>query len=346
MPIIPNFMERLILFRLNLGPAPALDLYAALAFRAAAVAVRLGVFEALRGGPLTAAQLARQIEADERGTTRLLEALDAVGYVKKKRDGCYAATAMTAKWLPRLAGGFRMSERNLLQPLEYLEKSIRTGEPSFVSYERYAEMDRSWWRDQQDAMIAVARMVGDDIVARVKLPETARRLLDVGGGHGLHAIKFCRRYLQLSATVFDLPQALEVAQEVIAAEAMGERVSVQAGDFWKDDLGAGYDAALVFSILQMNPPDKNMELLRKVAGALNPGGLVVIQDQVAGRAPSPTAKAVLSLQGLSQLVSSRGRTYAFDEFAGWLTAAGFRKPRRISLWKTPGVGLVVGTKAA
>jgi len=345
MPIVPSFIERLILFRLNLGPAPVLDLFGGFAFRAAAVANRLGVFEVLSRGPLTAVEVARQIEADERGTTRLLEALDAVGYVKKKRDGRYAATAMTAKWLPRLAGGLRASERALLQPLEYLEESIRTGEPSFVNYERYAEMDRSWWRDQQE-MIAVAHMVGDDIVARVKLPETARRLLDVGGGHGLHAIKFCRRYPQLSATVFDLPQALEVAREVIAAEAMGERVSVQEGSFWEDDLGNGYDAALVFSIVQMNSPDKNAELLRKVAGALNPGGVVVIQDQLAGRAPSPTAKAVISLQGLNQVVSSRGRMYAFDEIAGWLTAAGFSKPRRINLWKTPGVGLVVGTKAA
>ena len=345
MPIVPNFIERLIMFRLNLGPGPVLDLFGGFAFRAAAVANRLGVFEALSGGSLTAAQLAGQIEADERGTTRLLEALDAVGYVKKKRDGRYAATAMTAKWLPRLAAGIRASERNLLQPLEYLEESIRTGEPSVNSYERYAD-DQSWWREQQDVMIAVAHMVGDDIVARVKLPETARRLLDVGGGHGLHAIKFCRRYPQLSATVFDLPQALEVAREVIAAEAMGERVSVQAGDFWTDDLGNGYDAALVFSIVQMNLPDKNTDLLRKVAGALNPGGLVVIQDQLAGRAPSRTAKAVISLQGLNQLVTSRGRTYAFNEIAGWLTAAGFNKPRRINLWKTPGVGLVVGTKAA
>ena len=345
MPIVPNFIERLIMFRLNLGPGPVLDLFGGFAFRAAAVANRLGVFEALSGGPLTAAQLAGQIEADERGTTRLLEALDAVGYVKKKRDGRYAATAMTAKWLPRLAAGIRASERSLLQPLEYLEESIRTGEPSVNSYERYAE-DQSWWREQQDVMIAVAHMVGDDIVARVKLPETARRLLDVGGGHGLHAIKFCRRYPQLSATVFDLPQSLEVAREVIAAEAMGERVSVQAGSFWKDDLGNGYDAALVFSIVQMNSPDKNTELLRKVASALNPGGLVVIQDQIAGGVPGPTAKAIISLQGLSQLVSSRGRTYAFDEIAGWLTDAGFSKPRRINLWKTPGVGLVVGTKAA
>ena len=345
MPIVPNFIERLIMFRLNLGPGPVLDLFGGFAFRAAAVANRLGVFEALRDGPLTAAQLAGRIKADERGTTRLLEALDAVGYVKKKRDGRYAATAMTAKWLPRLAAGIRASERNLLQPLEYLEESIRTGEPSVNSYERYAE-DQSWWREQQDVMIAVAHMVGDDIVARVKLPETARRLLDVGGGHGLHAIKFCRRYPQLSATVFDLPQALEVAREVIAAEAMGERVSVQAGDFWKDDLGNGYDAALVFSIVQMNSPDKNAELLRKVAGALNPGGLVVIQDQIAGRAPGRMAKAVISLQGLNTFVTSRGRTYAFNEIAGWLTDAGFSKPRRINLWKTPGVGLVVGTKAA
>src|SRR3990172_3196953 len=154
MPIVPNLIERLILFRLNLGPGPVLDLFGGFAFRAAAVANRLGVFEALSGGSLTAAQLAGQIEADERGTTRLLEALDAVGYVKKKRDGRYAATAMTAKWLPRLAGGFRNSERAMVQPLEYLEESIRTGEPAFNSYERYAEMDQSWWRDHRTLLVA------------------------------------------------------------------------------------------------------------------------------------------------------------------------------------------------
>jgi len=61
--------------------------------------------------------------------------------------------------------------------------------------------------------------------------------MDVGGGHGLYSTKFCRSYPDLSATVFDLPQALEAARETIAAEKIGDRVSVKEGDFWIDDLG-------------------------------------------------------------------------------------------------------------
>src|SRR3972149_2482926 len=99
MPIVPNFIERMILLRLNLGPAPMLDFFGALAFRAVSVAVKLGVFTALSEGSVTAAQVARRIEADERGTTFLLDALDSLGYVKK-RNGRYTATAMTKKWAP------------------------------------------------------------------------------------------------------------------------------------------------------------------------------------------------------------------------------------------------------
>jgi hypothetical protein len=148
----------------------------------------------------------------------------------------------------------------------------------------------------------------------------------------------------LSATVFDWPQALEVAREVIAAEEMGDRVSLQEGDFWVNDLGANYDAALLFNIVHAYLPDKNVALLRKVAGALSPGGLVVILDQIAGKAPGPTAEAVARLNGLNLFNAIGGQTYAFDEIAGWLRAAGFTNPRRINLFRSPGQGLVLGTK--
>jgi hypothetical protein len=103
MPIVPNVIERLV-FKLKLAPAPILDFLGAQAFRVFAAAHRLGVFDALAGGPATAAQVAHRIQADERGTTLLLQALEAVGYVKQK-NGSYAVTAMTARWLPVLGVG-------------------------------------------------------------------------------------------------------------------------------------------------------------------------------------------------------------------------------------------------
>jgi SAM-dependent methyltransferase len=195
-------------------------------------------------------------------------------------------------------------------------------------------------------MVALARMTADEVARKVRLPRTARHLLDVGGGHGLYSIKLCRRYPQLSATVFDLPQALQAARTTIAAENMGDRVSVQAGDFWRDDLGDGYDVTLLFNIIHGNLPAKNTELMRKVAGALRPGGLVAILDQLIGKVSGATSRAVAALNGLNLFNLAGGQTYGFDEIAGWLTSAGFTNPRRIRLLKSPGSSLVLGTKAA
>mgnify|MGYP001557838926 FL=1 len=46
MPIVPNFIERLVLLTFNQGPGLMLDFLGAQAFRVVGVGVRLGVFEA------------------------------------------------------------------------------------------------------------------------------------------------------------------------------------------------------------------------------------------------------------------------------------------------------------
>ncbi|MCJ7807729.1 MAG: methyltransferase, partial [Dehalococcoidia bacterium] len=219
MPIMPNFIERLILFKLNLAPGVMLDMLGAAAFLALSTALKLGIFETLSGGPMTSTEIARKIEADERGTVLLLEAVEALGYVKKRKD-TWANTAMTTKWLLRLspnclASGFALFE-SLLERWRYLADSIRLGKPVMLAWD-WLDQNPGRWRDYQAAMLAMARMVSDDVVSKVKLASTARRLLDVGGGHGLYSIKFCRRYPTLSATVFDWPQSLDVARETIDA---------------------------------------------------------------------------------------------------------------------------------
>lgn len=349
MPLRPNLIEQLILLKLNQGPGLVLDFLGAQAFRAVCVAVKLGVFESLNGGASTAAEVARQIEADERGTTLLLEALEAVGYVEKK-DGRYLNTAMTVKWLLRqsptnLAGGIPFFESMVFDRWGRLDQSIRIGKPSVPGFE-WLEQNPGSYRIYEEGMVACARVAADEVIAKTKLPATAHRLLDVGGGHGLYSIKFCRSYPGLSATVFDLPPALEVAREIIAAEKMGHRVTLKEGDFWIDDIGAVYDVVLLFNVIHAYSPDRNIALLRKLSGALEEGALIVIMEQVAGALFGPTAKALARLQALSFFNDLGGQTYTFDEIASWLTKVGFIDTRLISLRKTPGFSLVLGTKAA
>lgn len=237
MPVVPNFFERIFLLNLNRAPGVVLDYIGALAFRTAYVGFKLGVFETLSGGPLTAADVAREIETDERGTALLLEALDALSYVKRK-GGRYANTRLTAKWLVRSSPKSIAERMDFYSELAFgvwgnLEDSVRQGRPPMTIYE-WLDGKEDGWRGFEAAMAASARTNVEEIVTKVQLPPTARRLLDLGGSHALHSIGFCRRYPKLAATVFDLPQALDVAWETIAVENMTGRVSVEEGDFRVD----------------------------------------------------------------------------------------------------------------
>ncbi|HIH95766.1 TPA: SAM-dependent methyltransferase [Methanosarcina acetivorans] len=97
-----------------------------------------------------------------------------------------------------------------------------------------------------------------------------RKLLDMGGGHGLYSIAFAKMNEQLEAFVFDLPPVTIKTKQYI--EKYGaSNVDVIPGDFFKDELGTGYD--MIFS--SFNPGGKAPELIPKIASALNEGGFFV-----------------------------------------------------------------------
>ncbi|HEY4672996.1 MAG TPA: methyltransferase, partial [Nitrososphaerales archaeon] len=153
-------------------------------------------------------------------------------------------------------------------------------------------------------------------------------------------IMFCRRYPSLSATVFDKPEPLETAKENVAAERMNDRITLHPGDFWTDDLGSGYDGALLFNLIHNYLPDKNIELLGKVSKALNPGATVAIFDQLKDMATSPALKAIVRFFALTYWVTVGGHTYSSNDIADWLAKTGFTKPKRVRF--VP--GLIIATK--
>ena len=350
MPIVPNFMERLVFFRLNQAPGPALDLVGAGAFRAVATALKLGVFDALSEQPRAVTDIASNLQLDQRALTVLLDFLTATRYLKKTDEG-YACSAMSTKWLSRKSptsfASFFDFFQNFVYPFwdTHIEESLRMGKPSTTLYESLDQTPNGW-KTAQDWFLLLARIMGDEIVSKARLSPTARRLLDVGGGHGLYTVKFCRKYPTLSATVFDRPEPSAVARETIANEKMEGRVSVTAGDFWRDNLGSGYDSVLLFNIIHAYKPEENIELFKKIAGVLNPGGQVVILEQLSEPTSSNAVGALVQFLGLTFLAALGGQTYEYSEVARCLSASGFSSVKRIKLRRAPGSSLVLARKAA
>ncbi len=187
----------------------------------------------------------------------------------------------------------------------------------------------------------MARFGGDDILGKFKLPPGPTRLLDVGGGHAMYSILMCEKYPELAATVLDSHQALETARQNIAAANMGQRITLQEGDFLKADYGSGYDAVFLFNIVHGLTPALNKELLRKTAQALKPGGQVVIVEQLLGAVSTPIGKASTRLLGLAYFHLIEGKTYTYEDLQGWLRDTGYGKPQKHGLLKAPGNYVIV-----
>lgn len=103
---------------------------------------------------------------------------------------------------------------------------------------------------------------------------SAKRLLDIGGGHGLYAIAACQQNPNLKAVVFDKPHVIDLTREFIRAYGMESRITVQGGDILKDEPGNGYDIVIISHLLYKFRADLP-SIFAKVASSLKPHGLFV-----------------------------------------------------------------------
>jgi SAM-dependent methyltransferase len=269
-----------VIARLNVAPRPLLETQMAYTLaRLVMVGVKLGVFDVLAPGRATAAEVAERCQTSAVGTEKLLFALAGAGYLRAE-DGGYALTPVARKWLVR-ESPHSITDKLLMQFLEWewmerAEDYVRTGEP----LELHATMtDEELWDLYQRGMRAMANALAGEAVRRMPVPKGASEMLDIGGSHGYYSVALCRRHEGLRSIILDLPQAIEHAAPLLAAERMGDRVVHRAGDALTEELGAdAYDLVLIAQLVHHFSEAENRELAVRVARALRPGGVYAVLD--------------------------------------------------------------------
>lgn len=347
MPIQPNFLERTAFFTLNAAPGPMLDLAGALAFQAVNTAVQLNLFTALQQRPSTPTELAQSLGCQERGVEKLLAALAAIGYVVE-RDGRYHNSAMTDKWFLQgemldMNTALFVFDTFFRELWPHAAHVVRSGERPFNFYDFTANTP-GLSHAHQTMMQGNANLVGATVVKKVALPETASRLLDVGGGHGQFTIHFCQAHPRLTATIMDSEAALETAQQNLDAAQLSDRVDLYTADLWQAAWGTEWDAILLFNLLHHYDLDTNHKLLQKAHAALKPGGKVAIFDQVAGKQFGTATNAIVQLVGLMYYLFADGRIFTRAELTNLLTNTGFKNIQFHPMRQAPGSSLLVAEK--
>jgi predicted O-methyltransferase YrrM len=285
----------------------------------------LGVFDLLAGDRLSAPQVCTALGGDLRAVTILLDALAAIGLLEKsgptystRPDAaellCAGSSETVAPIVLHYANMWRRWSR-----LTDIVRGAASEEPQVAT--RTPEQLRAFI----EGMHVLARRRAPAVVAQVAATG-ARSLLDVGGASGTYTIAFLRAHPEMRATIFDLPNVIEMARERLACEGLLERVALVAGDYLVGPMPAGHDLALLSAIIHQNSPAENVALYRNCHDAMVPGGRIIVRDHLmSADRTSPRFGTIFAVNMLCG--TSGGNSYTFDEIAAGLTEAGFVRPR-------------------
>jgi len=283
----------------------------------------LQVFEHIGKGA-TAPELAKDLRTDPRATGILLDAVTALGLLRKSR-GIYRLTIPAKQFLlpdsPWYQGDMLRHLDALSRTWSGLGEVVRTGRPNRSSERDHKVFIRAM---HNNAVLRVPHVLKALDLRGVK------RALDLGSGPGTYGIALAKKGIEV--TLFDLPDTVEVAHEMIRNAGV-KNITFRSGDFHFDDIGGGYDLALLSQVLHSHSALENIALLGKVCDALAPKGTVAIHEfTLAEDHASPVPGALFSINMLVN--TTEGRSYTPNEIKAWLTKAGFSRVKKIDLGDT------------
>ncbi|MFH8384642.1 methyltransferase [Kitasatospora sp. NPDC018058] len=295
-------------------------------------AVRLGVPEALTGGPLGIGELARAVDCDPDGLTRLVRALAVLGVLDEAAPGRFALAESGRLLCAGHPRSIRSSVLLLGDPVTWrawgaLTDGVRTGGTAFDQVHGRPLFDHLADDPRLSGLFNAAMGEGTGWTAR-EVPRAydftgARTVVDVGGGNGTLLAAVLRAVPDARGILFDSAQGAAAAPETFRRAGLApDRWSIEAGDFF--EAVPGGDVLLVKGILHDWDDERCAALLRNCRAALAPDGrLLVVEPVLPDRLDAPEAAGVV-LSDIAMLVYTGGRERSRAEFRALLADGGFR----------------------
>ncbi|MEI8213194.1 MAG: class I SAM-dependent methyltransferase [Planctomycetota bacterium] len=314
-------------------PDPTLVLDLLEAFRRSKTmfaAVELGVFDAIHEQPDSAEALAARLQTDTPSLQTLLESCVALGLLVL-RDHQFANTESTTAYLcshseRRMTGYIKYSNQVIWQLWAHLEDAIREGTHRWnQTYGLDGPIFSSFFRTPESMHEFLMGMHGFGMITSPKIVRCFdlsrfHHLCDLGGATGHLPMAACECYPHLRATVYDLPHALGLANEIIRVSSVAERISVVGGDFFVDPLPRA-DLYALGRILHDWNETKIRRLLQRIYEALPASGGLLIGEKIIAEDRSGPRWALM--QSLNMLVCTEGRERSFSEYRELLRETGF-----------------------
>jgi len=290
-------------------------------------AVELEVFTGIGEGKTTAQALAERAKANPRAMRILCDYLAVLGLLAKKGND-YVLTPDSALFLDKRspaylgsAVGF-LTEPSIMAAYDDFTAVVRKG-GTVVSEHGTVSPDNPIWVEFARSMAAMMAMPAQWIAKLVGVAGGQKcKVLDIAASHGIFGITLAKMNPNAEIVALDWKAVLAVAKENAERAGVTSRYRTIEGSAFDADFGTGYDVVLITNFLHHFDVPTNEKLLRKVHGALAPGGRAITLEFVPNddRVSPPTA-AAFSLVMLAG--TAGGDAYTFAELEKMFRNAGF-----------------------
>jgi SAM-dependent methyltransferase len=305
--------------------------------------VKLNLFNILQDNAKTAEEISAKACTNARATGMLLDALTSLNLLVK-RGNTYENTTFSAKVLDKnsadYAGHIIMHHHHLMEGWSKLSEAVTIGGPVRGSS---SHADDDMQRESfLMGMFNLASLIAPLRAATIDL-SSCRSLLDLGGGPGTYAIHFCKANPQLTATIFDLSTTRKFAEDTVQRFNLVERINFISGDYHVNQVPSGFDAAWLSHVIHSEDAQGSLDLLRKGVDALDPGGILMVQEFIMNNTKS--GRPFPALFSLNMLLGTKnGQAYSEAELKEMMEAAGLSEVVRLNLDLPNGAGVMQGRK--
>jgi hypothetical protein len=296
------------------------------------VAAKLGLADQLASGPKSAAELAGPMQVHAPSLHRLMRTLASLGVLTEQAGQRFALTDLGKALKTGAPGSARSTVIYSGSPApqsgwDNLAYSVETGKSGFEKAQGVPVFDYLA-QHPDEASLFSEMMIGlhnqePPAVAAAYDFSTFKTIADVGGAAGNMLAGILARHAGPRGILFDRPHVVGDAPALLDAKGVSDRVTIEAGDFFKS-VPVGADAYVLSHIIHDWSEDRCLTILDHVRKAMSPAGRLLIVEMVLAAGDAPHPGKILDMVMLAQF---GGQERTEVEYGVLLGKAGFRMTR-------------------
>ena len=299
------------------------------------VAAKLGLADQLAAAPKSAAELAGPLQVHAQSLHRLMRGLASLGVLTEQPEQRFALTGLGEALKTGASGSARSCllffgspwQRSAWDNVLY---SVQTGKPgvdkaqgvTFFEYLAQHPEDASLF---SDTMVGLYNHEPAAIAAAYDF-SIFKTVVDVGGATGNMLATVLAHHAGPRGVLFDRPHVVKDAPALLGATGVGDRVTIESGDFFQS-VPTGADAYILSHIIHDWSEDQCLAILSNVRKAMNPAGRLLIVEMVLPSDDTPHPGKMIDI---AMLVLTGGQERTEAEYGSLLRKAGFRLARVVS----------------